>query len=186
MKTEHAEDAGPLDDAALVTAAQHDRAAFGPLYERYVDPIYRYVYRQVGNHVDAEDVTALTFRKARATLSNFEQGGEPFGGWLAAIARDLIAQRQAGEKVARGESTNDRPDPTASDPAWRATQHGEAYDLVTALRQLPLEQQRVIVLKFARGRTNREIGEALNRSEDTARQLIHRALIALRVALESE
>lgn len=186
MKTEHAEDAGPLDEAALVTAAQRDRAAFGPLYERYVDPIYRSIYRQVGNHVDAEDLTARTFEQARATLPDFELGGAPFGDWLAAIARDLIARRQVDQEAARDEGTSDLSDPVASDPAWGATQHGEADDLVMGLRQLPLEQQRAIVLKFARGRTSREIGEALNLSEDAARQLIHRALIALHAALESE
>jgi RNA polymerase sigma-70 factor (ECF subfamily) len=173
MKTEHAEDAGPLDEAALVTAAQHDRAAFGPLYERSVDSIYRFIYREVGNHVDAEDLTARTFQHARATLPAFEPGGAPFGAWLVAIASDLIARRRIDQKATPDEVASDLPDFAGS-------------ELVTALRRLPLEQQRAIVLKFARGRTSREIGEALNQSEDAAKQLIHRALIGLHAALESE
>jgi RNA polymerase sigma-70 factor (ECF subfamily) len=178
MKTEHAEDADPLDDVALVTAAQHDRAAFGPLYERYVDLIYRFVYHQVGNHVDAEDVTTQAFRQARATLADCDPTRTSFGAWLVAIARDLIAQRRGDEAGMLDEGP--------CDLVSLATQPADANDLVTALRQLSLDQQRVIVLKFSRGRTTEEIGEALNRSEDDIRQLIHRALIALRTALESK
>jgi len=188
MKTEHAEDAGPRDEAALVTAAQHDRAAFGWLYERYVDPIYRSVYRRVGNHADAEDLTTRTFQHALATLSEFEPGGVSFGAWLAAIARDLITQREhrAGQEATLAEGTDDLPDPSAGDLEWHAAHDADAGDLLTALRQLPLDQQRAIVLRFARGRTSGEIGESLNRSEDKVMQLIHHALIALHTALESE
>jgi RNA polymerase sigma-70 factor (ECF subfamily) len=178
MKTEHAEDAGPLDDIALVTAAQHDRAAFGPLYERYVDLIYRFVYHQVGNHVDAEDVTTQVFRQARATLADCDPTRTPFGAWLAAIARDQIARRRGDEAATLDESF--------CDLVPLAAQAASTSDLVTALRQLPLDQQRAIVLRFSRRRTTEEIGEALNRSEDDIRQLIHRALIALRSALESK
>src|SRR5690606_20470086 len=42
------------DEPALIAAAQRDAAAFAPLYGRYVDQIYRFAYRRVGNHVDAE------------------------------------------------------------------------------------------------------------------------------------
>lgn len=187
MKTEHAEDAGPLDEAALVTVAQHDRVAFGPLYERYVDSIYRYVYGRLGNHAEAEDVTARTFQQALAALPEFEHNNASFGAWLAAIARDQIAQR--GPVDANGamldEQSDESPEPVAGDPVWPVTDD-DAADLLTALRQLPLDQQRAIVLKFARGQTSREIGATLNRSEGAVRQLILRALSTLQAALESE
>jgi RNA polymerase sigma-70 factor (ECF subfamily) len=186
MKTEHAEDACPIDEAALVTAAQHDRAAFEPLYEQYVDPIYRYVFRQVDDHAVAEDLTTRTFQQALTTLPDFAQGGASFGGWLAGIAHDLIAQRRAGQEATDEKGTNDLPSPAAIDPALLAEQHDDAGDLLMALRQLPLDQQRAVVLKFGRARTSRAIGEELDLSDDEAMQLIHRALIALRAALESK
>ncbi|HVX31378.1 MAG TPA: sigma-70 family RNA polymerase sigma factor [Nitrolancea sp.] len=175
MKTENAQDVGPLDDAALVAAAQRDRAAFGALYERYVDPIYRYVYQRVGNHVDAEDVTAQTFQHALATLAAYEPDGLSFAAWLTATARDVIARRQ---RSAEHEDWNDE----CADGLPESTDG----DLLRALRQLPLDQQRAIVLRFARKRSNREIGTALNVSEDAVKQLIYRALIDLQASLESE
>ena len=62
-----APDVGP-GDATLVLAAKRERAAFAPLYQRYVDPIYRYCYRCLGNRHTAEDATSLIFTKALAAL----------------------------------------------------------------------------------------------------------------------
>ena len=41
----------------MILAAQRDRAAFTPLYERYVDQIYAYAYSLTHNRELAEDVT---------------------------------------------------------------------------------------------------------------------------------
>jgi len=43
-------------DAALVRAARANSQAFGALYDRYVDTIYRYLYRQTGAREIAEDL----------------------------------------------------------------------------------------------------------------------------------
>ena len=59
-------DAAPNLDAERQLAAKAcggDRAAFGTLYERYIDRIYRYVYFKVGNRAQAEDLTSQTFLK---------------------------------------------------------------------------------------------------------------------------
>jgi RNA polymerase sigma-70 factor, ECF subfamily len=184
MKMEHAEDAGPLDEGALVMAAQEDPAAFEPLYERYVNAIYRYAYHRVGNHADAEDVTSQTFQQAIAALPAYEWRGAPFGAWLFKIAANVIARRgrAAGREIAVEDVAAYAPEQADDDPAALVA----ANDIVAALQQLPLDQQRAIVLKFSHGLTSREIGEALDRSEGAAKQLIHRALIALRAALESD
>ncbi len=48
----------PMDDIPrLVEAAKEDPAAFGRLYNHYVQPIYRYLYSQVGTVHDAENLT---------------------------------------------------------------------------------------------------------------------------------
>src|SRR5436309_15680750 len=51
------------DDALLVEQARVDAEAFGALYDRYCDRIYRYVFRRLRNHEAAEDVTAEIFLK---------------------------------------------------------------------------------------------------------------------------
>ena len=68
--------AAELEEERLeILAAQRDRAAFAPLYERYVDQIHAYVYTLTHDMEQADDVTAATFAKAMEELPRFEWRG---------------------------------------------------------------------------------------------------------------
>ena len=54
--------------------ALHDRQAFGLLYDRYVDPVYRYCYGRLGSREEAEDATSLIFARALAALPTHRGG----------------------------------------------------------------------------------------------------------------
>jgi RNA polymerase sigma-70 factor, ECF subfamily len=190
MSNQHADEKQLAEEAELVRAAQRDPAAFGPLYERYVDQIYRFAYRRTGNHADAEDVTSQTFQQALAALPSYEWRGLPFGAWLYRIASNVVYRR--GRTSSREVSVEDatifarQEESSGEDPADLIGALSEADDLITAIKTLPLDQQRAIILKFARGMRNREIGEALGRSEGAVKQLVHRAMVNLRATLESD
>lgn len=188
MNMEHGEDAGPHDEAVLIAAAQKDPAAFGPLYERYVDRIYRFAYRRVGSHAEAEDVTSQTFQQALAGLPGYVWRGVPFGAWLYRIAGNVIIRRgQSANRELLVEDVSSWGPEVAEeedDPA-RIVERWQDDDLMTAVRKLPLDQQRVIVLRFSHGLKAREIGEAMGRSEGAVKQLLHRALNSLRATLEN-
>ena len=47
-----------IDEDKLVEQAKTDPDAFGQLYELYVERIYSYIYYRIGNHHEAEDLTA--------------------------------------------------------------------------------------------------------------------------------
>jgi RNA polymerase sigma-70 factor (ECF subfamily) len=178
-----AQDASEPDEAALVAAAQRDLMNFEPLYDLYVDRIYRYAYRRVGTHHDAEDVTAQTFQQALQALPNYEWRGLPFGAWLFRIAGNIINRR--GRTGGREISVEDVTifsfhEEIGDDPVDRVTSDETADELVDLVRTLPPDQQRVLVLKFSHGLKNREIGELMGRSEGAVKQLVHRALVNLR------
>lgn len=187
-RAESVDPAGHADEEALVAAAKRDPAAFGPLYERYVHRIYRYAYRRVGSHADAEDVTAQTFQQALAALPSYEWRGVPFGAWLYRIAGNVIARRGrvGGREITVEDMSRYVPyeGDVEEDPAEIVDRGASADDLLAAVQRLPIDQQRVLVLKFARGLKNREIGEVMGRSEGAIKQLVHRALLSLRASLE--
>lgn len=189
MSNEHAGDQELADEARLVEAAQRDPSEFGPLYERYVDQIYRFAYRRTGNHADAEDVTAQTFQQALAALPSYEWRGLPFGAWLFRIASNVINRRgrtSSREVTVEDDAVFGRIEDTGGeDPADLVGARSDADELLTAIRTLPEDQQRALIMKFARGMKNREIGEQLGRSEGAVKQLIHRAVVNLRATLES-
>jgi RNA polymerase sigma-70 factor (ECF subfamily) len=174
------------DEAALVAAAKRDPREFAPLYNLYVDRIYRYAYRRVGTHHDAEDITAQTFQQALQALPNYEWRGLPFGAWLFRIAGNIINRRgrTGGREIAVEDVTvfgvSDEFD---EDPVEHVTRDETADELIDLVQTLPPDQQRVLVLKFSHGLKNREIGELMGRSEGAVKQLVHRALVNLRARL---
>ncbi len=52
------------DDPALIDRAQRDPEAFAELYRGYLTPVYRYLYRRLGNAHEAEDITSQVFMDA--------------------------------------------------------------------------------------------------------------------------
>jgi hypothetical protein len=67
----------PQDDRTdvvdLVARAQRgDAEAFGALYDRYLDLVYRYVYYRVGGKPLAEDLVSETFLRALRRIGTFE------------------------------------------------------------------------------------------------------------------
>ena len=176
-----------VDEGSLVAAAKRDPREFGPLYELYVDRIYRFAYRRVGTHHEAEDITAQTFQQALQALPAYEWRGLPFGAWLFRIAGNIINRRgrTSGREVAVEDVTvfsgYEETDDDPADLAWRSEEAGELADKI---KRLPPDQQRVLVLKFSHGMKNREIGDLMGRSEGAIKQLVHRALVSLRASIE--
>ena len=78
------------DEPALVRLAQTDAQAFGALYDRYVQRVYRYCYYRTNNPPDAEDLTAQIFLAALEGLPRYRQDGH-FAAWLFSIARKKVA-----------------------------------------------------------------------------------------------
>src|SRR4030042_3523736 len=96
-------DGGPgKDEAKLISKAKYDRAAFGELYERYLQKIYTYLYYRTGNHADAEDLTSKVFHKAYVHLPGYESLGLPFSAWLYRIAHNILANWYRDQGRRRG------------------------------------------------------------------------------------
>src|SRR5262245_59227162 len=76
------------DETAIVALAQRDPAAFAPLYQTYITPVYHYCYRRLGTREMAEDATSLVFERALRSLPLFRGGS--FRSWLFAIAHNAV------------------------------------------------------------------------------------------------
>ena len=169
----------PDPDADLVRAAQLDREAFGALYHRYLDRVYSYVYYQLGDHHDAEDVTERTFLAALDAIVRFEERGATFRSWLFRIAHNAMANQLRTRSRTRSrteqlEEALEHPAPDDVDAA--VLRRDDARRVWRAVATLPIERQRVILLRFVDELSSREIGDVLGRSEGAVRVLLHRAL----------
>ena len=68
-----------------------DSDAFAQIYNRYLDPVFRFIYFRVTNRQVAEDLTAETFLRALKRIGSVTWQGRDIGAWLITIARNLVA-----------------------------------------------------------------------------------------------
>jgi RNA polymerase sigma-70 factor (ECF subfamily) len=176
-----------LDEKQLIELARTEPDAFGELYERNVERIYRYIYYRVGNESDAEDLTARTFHQALASISRYVDRGAPFAAWLYRIAHNLVANHHRSGKRWQIASLEDQEllgkPGDAPEPAAETQERVNA--LWAAIRRQPEERQRLLILKFADCLSNDEIGQLMGRTESSIKSLYFRTLKALRADLEA-
>ncbi len=179
---------GGAAEEELVAQAQADPLAFGALYERYVSRIYNYIYRRVGNHHDAEDLTARTFYRALSHIDRYVNRGAPFSAWLYRIAHNLVANwhrdRTRQQTIALDDVTLTAV--RRELPQEQIEERERIEALAQAVRRLSPDRQQLLILKFAEGLSNAEIGEIMGRSEGAIKSLYHRTLLALQDELRGE
>ncbi len=176
------------NEDALVERAKTDPAAFGILYENYVNKIYSYIYYRVGNQHDAEDLTARTFHRALDHIDRYVNRGAPFSAWLYRIAHNLVAnwhRDQSRRKLISLDDIKLRVQ-RRNGPDQMAERQEEKDELLVAIRRLPPDRQQLLILKFVEGMSNAEIGEVMGRSEGAIKSLYHRTLLSLRETFDVE
>jgi RNA polymerase sigma-70 factor (ECF subfamily) len=165
------------DERLLVEAAQNDPSRFAELYELNFDRVYAYVARRVRDRAETQDLTAHVFQQALANLGKYKWRGVPFAAWLYRIASNAIADH-ARRNV---RETNDQPISVEKASAAVDLEKVERRAHVfRAVQNLPEDQRRVIVLRFAEEKSIREIADELGRSEGAIKQLQFRGLENLR------
>lgn len=166
-------------------AQQGDTAAFGLIYDRYVDTVFRFIYFRVGNRPLAEDLTSDTFLRALKRISSFTWQGRDLGAWLVTIARNLVADHFKSGRYRLEVTTGDVLDADREDrgpegsPETAVVDHITNVALLTAVKQLNPEQQECIVLRFLQGFSVAETAQAMGKNEGAIKALQYRAVRAL-------
>lgn len=171
---------------ALVERAQAGEAeAFGLIYDRYVDTVFRFVYFRVGNRQLAEDLTSDTFLRALKRIGSFTWQGRDLGAWLVTIARNLVADHFKSGRYRLEVTTGDVLDAEREDrgpegsPEAAVVEHITNVTLLGAVKQLNPEQQECIVLRFLQGFSVAETARAMGKNEGAIKALQYRAVRAL-------
>jgi RNA polymerase sigma factor (sigma-70 family) len=182
-----ASDAALLDERALVEQARTDPDAFAALYRRYVGRVHAFAYRRSGSRDVAEDVTAATFERALRGIGAFEWRGGGFGSWLFRIAANQLADHhRCGSRDAKAyEAVGAMAAGGGGDTIGAPTAKGVAA-LRRALSELRPRYQEAISLRYLAGLSHEEAAAALGVSKPVMAVTLHRALAALRKAMERE
>ncbi len=162
-----------------------DSEAFGKLYMKYLDPLYRYIYFRVDQQQPvAEDLVETVFFKAWKNKESFFQEGKNFRAWLYAIAHNTVIDYYRQKKAL---SLHEKEDHIIDDKKTleeEIEQKDSIASIHSALTVLTDEQRQVVLLKFVEEMSNKEIGKIMNKREDAVRALQCRALKKLREVLK--
>lgn len=186
-----------INDAELIREAQRgDRAAFEQLVRQYDQAVLRLALHLTGREQDARDIYQEAFLKAYRNIGNFRFECS-FYTWIYRIVTNLCLDQLRRKQVRKEDA------PVAYD------EHGQEYSLLDrvadvrsgasperdlmrrelgariarALTRLTPRERMVFEMKHYQGLKLRTIGEALNTTEETAKNTLFRATQKLRAAL---
>jgi RNA polymerase sigma-70 factor, ECF subfamily len=152
---------------------------FERVYDEHVVGIYRFVYARVGNHPDAEDLTAQVFMRAIQQLDT-ERAPAQIAAWLYRVAQNATADYWrafyrlplvGADRVAPGwEPAAPEERPPVEETEVAATRVRQL------LRRLPPSYRRVLELRFLERRSVAETAREMGISNGNARVLQYRAL----------
>jgi RNA polymerase sigma-70 factor, ECF subfamily len=173
----------PEDDARLVEWSRVDPEAFGALYDRYCDQVYRFVYRRLPNRESAEDVTAEVFFKALKAIDGYRPSAGPFSAWLYRIAANAVVDHARARRLTLSlDVTIDAAD-RAAPVDEQVISRVEAARVWAAIDGLTEAQRVAVTLRFGRDLPIADIAAHMGRSEGAIKLLLNRGLAAVRAQL---
>jgi RNA polymerase sigma-70 factor (ECF subfamily) len=166
-----------------------DAGDLAAIFSRNFEPVYRFLYRRVGNREDAEDLASEIFLKAARELDTCRSEAS-IQRWLFTVARTVLADHwrryyHFGPIAALEDLQVSSPDPIESPTSKPETKR----DVAAILQALPERYRRVLQLRFLNGLSVAETAQELGVTPGNARVLQHRALeraVALGVPLPAE
>ena len=178
-----------LDDNQLINLAKDGEAeAFGELYERHVNAVYRFLYARLDNSMDAEDFSEEVFLRAWNSLPSYHERGVPFLAFLLIIARNVLIDhyRRNGRSPQHVTIEDIQLKDTNPEPSEVTAQNLKHAEIRQAISRLRDDYQEVLVLRFLNDLSPNETAQVMNRSTGAVRVLQHRAIVALRKTMEEE
>ncbi len=160
-----------------------ETALVAALYDEYGPALYRYAYRFLQDRGRAEDaVQEVLLRAWRHPERLDPKTGSPRG-WLFTVARNVLTdQWRADQARPRTVATDGVESLVVEDDIFERLVEG--WQVEEALSELSVEQRRVLIEVFYRGRSVAETARVLQIPAGTVKSRTHYALRTLRAALE--
>jgi RNA polymerase sigma-70 factor (ECF subfamily) len=159
-------------------AQQGDGEAFGQLYDRYVDVVFRFVYFRVNDRALAEDFTSETFLRALRRISTISYQGRDIGAWFITIARNIVLDHMKSARHRLEITTGDTIEGKEREPSPEAAvlESLDSEYLMAAVKQLGDEQRECIMLRFIQGFSVSETASVMGKNDGAIKALQHRAV----------
>lgn len=179
-----------MTDEQLVSSfAQGDNASFDELLNRHQSRIYGYILQTVKDKVIADDIFQETFVKAITCIrqGRYQESGK-FSAWLCRVAHNLVIDYFRQEKSEGNLSIDDEPGMPLLNRKELADDSIEnemidsqiLKDVRNLVRHLPKVQKEVLLMRYYRNMSFKEIAEKTGVSINTALGRMRYAIMNLR------
>ncbi len=153
------------------------------IYNQYYQPIYRFIFRQIGEMETSRELTGEVFHRLIKAVQSGVNPEQHITPWLYRTAHNLVVDHYRRQKNRQHLPLNDESMESSDDTERDAERRFSAEIVRRALQDLTPDQKQVLLLKYLEGLTNQEVADLLNKSVGAVKSLQHRALIALRQRL---
>ena len=171
--------ASRTDEELVVLYSKGNNEAFDILLNRYKNRIYSYIYYIVKDRELTEDIFQETFVKVITTIKQgrYVETGK-FPSWISRIAHNLIIDYYRQEK-SENHLSNDEG--TIEDSLVQTQIQADIRKLVAAL---PDNQKEVLIMRYYKNMSFKEIADATNVSINTALGRMRYAILNMRKMAE--
>lgn len=169
----------------IARARKGDAEAYGTLYDRYVEALYRFIALKVRGREAAEDLTHEVFLVGWQKLPSYHEYGLRFSSWLYRIARNKVIDHYRRERP--HDSLETLPEAqliSVGGPAEEMERGMMITEVRNSLTRLNDDQRDVVIMRFIEGLTHEEIAEILGKTQGAVRLIQHRALENLRQSID--
>lgn len=176
------------DDQLVAAYAKGDNNAFDVLLKRHQTRVFSYILHIVKNKDVADDIFQETFVKAITTIKQgrYTDSGK-FSAWISRIAHNLIIDYYRQEKAENTVSSDDTQsdmfnrrdlcDENVEDRMVTGQIHNDIRRIVHAL---PDAQREVLLMRYYRNMSFKEIADATGVSINTALGRMRYAILNMR------
>ena len=174
------------DNKLIQRYLKGDAKALDILIENNLKMIYSFVYKNVGDQSNAEDITQEVFVKVWKNLKKFDQKKD-FKPWVFQIAKntsiDFLRKKKSipFSRFENEKGQNLLVDNIAAAPANLIEKLSDKKTIASAVGKLNEKERNLINMRHEQGLSFREIAERLNESINTVKSRYRRALLNLRI-----
>jgi len=173
------------DDLLLAGLAVGDAELSVAFVRRFQGRVFGVALAVLGDPGLAEDVGQQAFERAWRHAALFDARRGAVGTWLTAITHNLAVDAARTRRAVPVDPLDLEDVVAASNPESSAVEAESADEVRAAIRALPVEQGRALVLAAFRGMTAREVAESEGIPLGTAKTRIRTAMLRLAAAFET-
>ena len=184
-KKYHLTEKGIAYEQERIEAAKTNPALFSELYDKYFEPIFRYMFQRLDDKEQAFDSTQQVFLIAMNSLSKYENRGLPFSSWLFRIAKNELSELFKKEKAKRTVNIDSVKIYDIIEEI-QETKIDKYHDKIVSIiaEELDEDDLQLIEMRFFENRSFREMADILDITENNAKVKTYRVLDKLRQVIK--